>query len=97
MRRHNSAQQFQILSRRETNYHNNIYYWVKTIKKYFGEWPPRSIIYLEGQIFDRFLARFFDQVFDQIFGQGFDQGLGEGKNHKYSVQYYPDQGKQQKT
>ena len=35
----------------------------------------------------------FGQVFDQVFGQGFDQGLGEGKNHKYSVQYYPDQGK----
>ena len=45
----------------------------------------------------RIFGQIFDQVFDQIFGQGFDQGLGEGKNHKYSVQYYPDQGKTSKS
>ena len=39
----------------------------------------------------------FRQVFDKIFGQGFDQGFGEGKNQKYSVQYYPAQGKTVKT
>ena len=38
----------------------------------------------------------FGQVFDQVFGQDSDQVLGEGKNHKYSVQYYADQGKTKK-
>ena len=37
------------------------------------------------------------QVFDQVFGQGFDQDFWEGKNHKYSVQYNPGQGKTTKS
>ena len=45
------------------------------------------------QIFDKIFGQVFGQGFDQVFGQGFDQGFGEGKNHKYSVQYYPDPGK----
>ena len=46
-------------------------------------------------MFHEILRQIFDQIFGQVFGQGFDQGFGEGKNHKYSVQYYPDQGKTQ--
>ena len=34
---------------------------------------------------------------DQIIGEVFGQGLGEGKSHKYSVQYYPAQGKTMKN
>ena len=42
-------------------------------------------------------GQMFDQVFDQMFGHGFDQGWGKGKNHKYSVQYYPAEGKHLKN
>ena len=50
-----------------------------------------------GQIFDQIFGQVFDKIFVQIFDQDFDQGFGEGKNHKYSVQYYPDQGKATKN
>ena len=59
----------------------------------FGGYLGLSWKVFKGQktsVFDQI----FGQVFDQIFGQGFDQGFGEGKNHKYSVQYYPAEGKQ---
>ena len=51
----------------------------------------------EPQIKSPMFGQIFDQIFVQIFGQGFDQGLEEGKNHTYSVQYYPAQGKHLKT
>ena len=53
----------------------------------FDQFVGRILARFLTRVVDRFLTRFLARVLTMVWGKG--------KNHKYSVQYYPDQGKHQ--